>query len=110
MGGRQKVLQARGLEKGACYLNANESLPENDPVPYIHVEGSHFYSSRSFLQLLMLWTRFIPGMDACGKGVSWIVPFEGHNFLQLPQTLAYPPLVGPRPSLPQPPCSLTSPM
>lgn len=44
MGGRRNVLQARGFEKGACYLNANEFLLENYPVPYIHAEGSHFYS------------------------------------------------------------------
>ena len=37
------------LNSGACYLNANESFPENYPVPYISFEGSYFYSSLSFL-------------------------------------------------------------
>lgn len=37
------------LKSGACYLNTNESFPENYPVPYVSFEGSYFNSSLSFL-------------------------------------------------------------
>lgn len=53
------------LNSGACYLNANESFPENYPVPYISFEGSYFYSLNCLL--VQLWIRFTPGVDACGK-------------------------------------------
>lgn len=49
------------LNSGACYLNANESFPENYPVPYISFEGSYFYSLNCLLVQLI---RFTPSVDA----------------------------------------------
>ena len=64
------------LNSGACYLNANESFPENYPVPYITFEGSYFYSSLSCL-LVQLWIRC---GCLCKKGSVW----ESHFWDTIP--------------------------
>lgn len=75
----------RSLNSGACYLNANESFPENYPVPYISFEGSYFYSSLSCL-LVQLWIRFTPGVDAYAKRGQFESLTSGTQFPQTPQT------------------------
>lgn len=73
------------LNSGACYLNANESFPEDYPVPYISFEGSYFYSSLSCL-LVRLGIKFTPRVDACGKrGQLESLTFRT-QFPQTPQT------------------------
>lgn len=90
------------LNSGACYLNANESFPENYPVPYISFEGSYFYSLNCLLVQLRI--RFTPSVDAYGKRGQIESLTSRTQFPQTPQTphlwasscQAHPPTVGQR--------------
>lgn len=97
MGRRQNVLQAQGLEEGACNLKANVSLLENDPVPYIHVEG--WFSFLFFL-------KFLAAAKAVDQVYSWYGMLVGEGSAgesHFKDTISFNP---PKPSPVLPPSSL----